>query len=52
VALERVKEKELNLWRAFTEHGMRAETFEKLAREYQDEQDRIAFALKSIPAGK
>ncbi|NJO82528.1 MAG: recombinase family protein [Blastochloris sp.] len=48
VALERVKEKELNLWRAFTEHGMRAETFEKLAREYQDEQDRIAFALKSI----
>lgn len=47
-ALERAKEKELNLWRAFTEHGMRAETFEKLAHEYQDEQDRITFALKAI----
>jgi hypothetical protein len=47
-ALVRVKDKELNLWRAFTEHGMRAEMFEKLAREYQDEQDRITFALKAI----
>jgi DNA invertase Pin-like site-specific DNA recombinase len=47
-ALERVKERELNLWRAFTEHGMRAETFKKLACEYQDEQDRITFALNAI----
>ncbi len=47
-ALERVKDKELNLWRAFTDHGMRAETFEKLAKEYQEEQDRITFALKAI----
>ncbi len=47
-ALERVKDKELNLWRAFTDYGMRAETFEKLAKEYQEEQDRITFALKSI----
>ena len=27
---------------------MRAETFEKLAKEYQEEQDRITFALKAI----
>jgi DNA invertase Pin-like site-specific DNA recombinase len=46
--LEHTKAKELNLWRAFTEHGMRGETFKKLAREYQDEQDRIAFAIKAI----
>ena len=47
-ALARVKEKELNLWRAFTDHGMRAEMYEQLAREYQDEQKRVQFALDQI----
>ncbi len=47
-ALERAKEKELNLWRAFTEFGMQAEHYAKLAREYQDEQNRIQFALTAI----
>ncbi len=47
-ALARAKEKELNLWRAFTEHGMQAEMYQQLAREYQDEQKRIQFALNQI----
>ncbi len=47
-ALERIRDKELNLWRAFTEHGMHGESYEKLAREYQDEKTRIEVALKMI----
>jgi hypothetical protein len=47
-ALEKAKEKELNLWRAFTEHGLRAEHYAKLAKEYQEEQQRITVALLAI----
>jgi hypothetical protein len=47
-ALQRAKTKELNLWRAFTEHGMNAEHYSKLAKEYQQEQYRIQLALIAI----
>ncbi|MDX1995669.1 MAG: hypothetical protein SF029_25020 [bacterium] len=46
-ALVRAKAKELNLWRAFTKHGMQGEMYEKLAREYREEQTRITCALKA-----
>lgn len=47
-ALERLEQKELNLWRAFTDHGMRPQVYEQLAREYQAEREHIAFALKTL----
>ncbi len=47
-ALNRLEQKEVNLWRAFTEHGMRAPIYEKLSREYEDERTRIQQALHAI----
>jgi len=47
-ALHRSHEKELNLWRAFTEHGMRPQIYEKLSREYQEDRQRVELALKAI----
>lgn len=47
-ALRRIEEKELNLWRAFTEHGMRAPVYQQLAKEYTEERQRIELALKAI----
>jgi len=47
-ALHRLEEKELNLWRAFTGHGMRPQIYEKLSREYQEERLRVELALKAI----
>jgi hypothetical protein len=47
-ALKRLEEKELNLWRAFTEHGMRPQIYEKLAREYDDERRRIERTIQAI----
>lgn len=47
-ALQKVELKELNLWRAFTEHGMQAPMYQKLAQEYQEERQRIEFALRAI----
>lgn len=46
--LERVNQNELNLWRAFTELGKQANMYQKLAQEYQEERQRIEFALKAI----
>ncbi len=46
--LERVNKKELNLWRAFTELGMQADMYQKLAQEYQEERQRIEFALQAL----
>lgn len=46
--MQRAKDKELNVWRAFTEHGMHADHYKALAREYQDEQKRIQLALSAI----
>jgi hypothetical protein len=42
------KEKELNLWRAFTEHGMQPTRYQQLAQEYQEEQQQIQFALDQL----
>ena len=44
-AIKKLEEKELNLWRAFTEHGMRPQIFEQLSREYEDERQRITAAI-------
>jgi DNA invertase Pin-like site-specific DNA recombinase len=43
--LNRLEQKEVNLWRAFTEHGMRAPIYEKLTREYEDGRTRIQQAI-------
>lgn len=47
-AMKKLEEKEINLWRAFTEHGMRPQVYEKLSREYDDERKRIAAAIEFI----
>jgi DNA invertase Pin-like site-specific DNA recombinase len=47
-ALKRLENKEVNLWRAFTEHGMRPQIFEKLAREYDNERRRIERTILAI----
>ncbi|MFW5709826.1 MAG: hypothetical protein ACOCX5_06375, partial [Chloroflexota bacterium] len=47
-AIKKLEEKELNLWRGFTEHGMRPQVFEKLSREYEDERQRITAAIDLI----
>ncbi|MBZ0280754.1 MAG: recombinase family protein [Anaerolineae bacterium] len=47
-ALRRCEQRELNLWRAFTDHGMQAPMYQKLAKEYQEERQRIEFALRAI----
>jgi hypothetical protein len=47
-AIKKLGEKELNLWRGFTEHGMRPQIFEKLSREYEDERQRITAAIDLI----
>ncbi len=47
-AMKRIEEKELNLWRAFTEHGMRPQIYETLSHEYEDERQRIEQALVLI----
>ena len=51
-ALKRLEDKELNLWRAFTDHGMRSQVFEKLAREYDDERRRIERTIQVIQLDK
>ncbi|MCA9892192.1 MAG: recombinase family protein [Anaerolineae bacterium] len=47
-ALDHVKDKELNLWRAYTRHGMHNDVYVKLAQEVQSERERIENALQSI----
>ncbi len=47
-AIKKLEEKEINLWRGFTEHGMRPQVFEKLSREYEDERQRITAAIDLI----
>jgi DNA invertase Pin-like site-specific DNA recombinase len=47
-ALKRLDDKELNLWRAFTEHGMRPQIYQRLAREYDDERRRIERTIQAI----
>jgi hypothetical protein len=47
-AVKKLEDKEINLWRAFTEHGMRPQIYEQLAREYEDERQRITAAIDLI----
>lgn len=47
-ALKKLEEKEVNLWRGFTEHGMRPEIHVRLSREYKDERQRISAAIDLI----
>lgn len=47
-AQKRLDEKEVNLWRAFTEHGTRANVYEQLAQEYEDERKRLKLAIEAI----
>jgi DNA invertase Pin-like site-specific DNA recombinase len=47
-AIKKLEEKEINLWRAFTEHGMRPQIYEQLSREYEDERQRITAAIDLI----
>ena len=49
-ALKRLDDKEVNLWRAFTDHGMRPQVYERLAREYEDE--RSGISKRSAPLSK
>ncbi|MCA9895268.1 MAG: recombinase family protein [Anaerolineae bacterium] len=47
-ALEQAKDKELNLWRGYTQHGMHNDVYMKLAQEVQSERERIENALQSL----
>ena len=47
-----LEDKEVNLWRAFTEHGMRPQIYEKLSREYDDERRRIESTIQAIQLDK
>ncbi len=38
----------MNLWRGYTEHGMRAQVYSKISLEYQAERERIEVALLAI----
>jgi hypothetical protein len=44
----KLEEKELNLWRAFTDHGMRPEIYEKLTREIRDKRDKVEVRLDRL----
>jgi hypothetical protein len=44
----KLEEKELNLWRAFTGHGMRPQIYEKLTRECQDERKKLEMLVRSL----
>ena len=48
VRQRKLDEKELNLWRAFTDHGMRPQIYEKLTRECQDERDKLKILLQRV----
>ena len=46
--IRKLDEKELNLWRAFTDHGMNGTFYEALARENQDERERLESMMTSL----
>ncbi|MCB9460131.1 MAG: hypothetical protein H6670_10825 [Anaerolineaceae bacterium] len=47
-ALELAKDKELNVWRGYTQHGMHNDVYMKLAQEVQSERERIENALQLL----
>ena len=50
VRLTKLEEKETNLWRGYSEHGMKAHIFEKLTRECEQEQQRIKVVMQAMVA--
>jgi len=46
----KLEEKELNLWRAFTDHGMRPLIYEQLAKECQEERDKLTALMEALQA--
>jgi hypothetical protein len=46
----KLDDKELNLWRAFTEHGTRPHIYEQLACEIRDERDKVELLLERLEA--
>lgn len=46
----KLDERELNLWRAFTEHGMRPQFYESLAKECQQERAKIQMLIQQLAA--
>jgi DNA invertase Pin-like site-specific DNA recombinase len=48
--VRKLEEKELNLWRAFTDHGMRGNIYEQLTRECQEERIRVDGMLTQLEA--
>ncbi len=48
--VQKLEEKELNLWRAFTDHGMRGNIYEQLTRECQEERIRVGGMLTQLEA--
>lgn len=48
----KLEEKELNLWRAFTEHGMRAPVFESLTQECNEERQRLESLITKLDTEK
>ena len=48
--LKKLHEKELNLWRAFTELGMNADFYEALSKEYHEERERLEALINNLAA--
>ena len=46
----KLDEKEMNLWRAFTDHGMRPQIYESLAKECQAEREKLKALLQRVVA--
>jgi len=46
----KLDEKELNLWRAFTDHGMRPQIYEALAKECQAEREQLKILIRRMEA--
>ncbi len=46
----KLEEKELNLWRAFTDHGMRPQFYERLAKECQAEREKLDGLIEALEA--
>ncbi len=44
----KLEEKEINLWRAFTEHGMRPQIYESLTKECNDERLRVEEIMRKL----
>ncbi len=50
VHIRKLEEKEVNLWGAFTNHGMRPQIYEQLTREVREERDKVEILLERLKA--